>query len=111
MVARPLRKLYPLQRMTRRRHRTWMVSMTLATLAMAVWGLTVLMMRYFPDSTPSFGAVFALACLFAVPGFLLGLFTVRARFAWLMFAMVPLFANGMALFLPWVVHRLRDSGV
>ena len=89
-MARPLRALYPIERMTRRRHRTWMWSMTLATLAMGVWGLTVVMLRVAPDKTPAFGVVFAAACLFALPGFFLGLLTVRAKRAWLMLAMVPL---------------------
>jgi hypothetical protein len=48
--------------------------------------------------------------LFAVPGFVLALFTLRARLAWLMFAIVPVLANGMLLFLPWVVMRLRQGG-
>lgn len=84
--------------------------MTLATCAMGVWGLTVLTLRYAPERAPSFAAVFLLAALFAVPGFLLGLLTVRAKRAWLMLALVPLFANGMLIVLPWVVHRLRDAG-
>lgn len=108
-MARPLRSLYPLERMTRRRHRTWMLSMTLATLAMGVWGLTVVMLRIAPGHTPAFGVVFALACLFAVPGFLLGVLTIRAKASWLILAMVPLSANGMLIVLPWIVHRLRDG--
>lgn len=84
--------------------------MTLATCAMGVWGLTVVMMRLAPDETPSFAVVFVLAALFAVPGFLLGVLTVRAKKAWLMLALVPLCANGMALVLPYLVHRLRDGG-
>ncbi len=83
--------------------------MTLATGAMAVWGVTVVMMRFAPGSSPGFGVVFVLACLFAVPGFFMGLLTVRAKRAWLMLALVPLLANGMLIVLPWVVHRLREG--
>jgi hypothetical protein len=92
--------------MTRRRHRTWMWSMTLATLAMAVWGATVVALEYVPERVPSFGVVFAAACLFALPGFLLGLLTLRARRGWFLLALVPLFANGMLVALPWLVHHL-----
>jgi len=110
-MARPLRKLYPLQRMTRRRHRTWMVSMTLATGALGVWALTVVMLRVAPELVPSFGVVFATACLFAVPGLLLGLYTIRSRLAWILFAMVPVFANGMLIVMPLLVRHLRQGAV
>jgi hypothetical protein len=50
--------------------------------------------------------VFAAACLFALPGFLLGLLTLRARRGWFLLALVPLFANGMLVALPWLVHHL-----
>jgi hypothetical protein len=93
--------------MTRRRHRTWMWSMTLATLAMAVWGVVAMGLEFVPERVPRFGIVFAAACLFAVPGLLLGLFTLRAKRAWLLLALVPLCANGMLIALPWFVHRLR----
>jgi len=109
-VARPLRKLYPLQLKTRQRHRTWMWSMTLATLGMAIWGIVMVALEYVPERVPHFRWVFAAAGLFAVPGFVLGLLTLRARRAWLLVALVPLLANGMLLVLPWVVHRLREAG-
>ncbi len=85
--------------------------MTLATFAMGVWGLTVVMMRLAPELVPSFAVVFVAASLFALPGFLLGVLTMRAKRSWLLLALVPLFANGMLIVLPWVVHRLKDSGM
>ncbi len=109
-MARPLRRLYPLQRMTRRRHRTWMVSMTLGTGAIAVWGIAVVGLRIEPSWVPDFWVVFALASLFAVPGLLLGLWTIRSKFAWLMFALVPVCLNGMLIVMPLLVRRLRDTG-
>ena len=83
--------------------------MTLATGAMGVWGLTVVMLKLAPQWVPDFWVVFAVASLLAVPGLVLGLFTIRSRFAWLMFALVPVFANGMLIALPLVVRRLRDT--
>jgi ABC-type enterochelin transport system permease subunit len=87
-----------------------MVSMTLATMAMGVWGITVVWMKLDRGSAPSLKGTFLAASLFAGPGFVLALFTLRARLAWLMFAIVPVFANGMLLFLPWIVMRLRQGG-
>jgi hypothetical protein len=107
-VARPLRKLYDIPRHARRRHRTWVLSMTLATLAMAVWGLTLVWMRVSPQSAPRFEIAFLAAGFFAVPGVILALLTVRAKLAWLLFACVPLFANASMLVLPWIARWLRD---
>ena len=81
--------------------------MTLATLAMGVWGATVVALEYTPERVPDFWIVFATASLFALPGFLLGLLTLRARRSWMLLALVPLSANGMLLVLPWLVHHLR----
>ena len=108
-MARPLRKLYPVERIARRRHRTWMVSMTLATLAMGVWGVTVVLMKVAPQAAPGLGTAFLISLLFAVPGLILACLTVRARKAWLMFAGVPILANGMLVVLPWIVMRLREG--
>ena len=86
-----------------------MWSMTLATLAGAVWGATVVAMELAPERVPGFWLVFAVAGLFSVPGFALGLLTLRAKRAWLLLAMVPLCANGMLIVLPWVVHGMRQG--
>ena len=85
-----------------------MWSMTLATFAMGVWGATVVMMRIAPERTPSFAVVFVLAGLFAVPGFLLGVLTLRAKRSWLMVALVPLFANGSLFLMPWLASGLLE---
>ena len=85
-----------------------MMSMTLATLALGVWAIAVVFVRVAPSHAPSFTLVFLAASLFAVPGFVLGLLTVRAKLSWLLFASVPLFANLMLLVLPWLAHKLRN---
>jgi hypothetical protein len=92
---------------SRRRHRTWMLAMTLATAGAGVWGTTLLWMRLAPASAPSFEATFTLSSAFSVPGLLLALLSLRARLAWLLFALVPVFANGMLLVLPWLAMHLR----
>lgn len=105
-MARPLRKLYSVPAMARRRHRTWMLSMTLATLGAAVWGAALLWMRLEPDSAPSIRTTYLVSSAFTVPGSLLAFLTLRARTAWLLFALVPLTANGMMLVLPYLALRL-----
>jgi len=92
--------------MVRRRHRTWMVSMSLATGAMAVWGVTLVLLDFAPTWAPSFRLAMVLSGLFAVPGLALALLTLRAKRSWFLVAMVPVIANGMALVLPWVAHEL-----
>jgi hypothetical protein len=107
-VARPLRSLYP-PRVVRRRHRTWMVAMSLATAAMVVWGLTLLMLRFAPEYAPPGRWAFWASSLFAVPGLALGLLTIRAKRSWFLVALVPIWANAMLLVLPWLALHLRSG--
>lgn len=81
--------------------------MTLATFGAAVWGAALLWMRVDPASAPSLGATWMVSSAFTAPGFLLAFLTLRARTAWLLFASIPLLANGMMLVLPWVALKLR----
>jgi hypothetical protein len=108
-MARPLRKLHTVPAaLTRRRHRTWMLSMTFATLGAAVWGADLLWMRVEPESAPSLLTTYLISSAFTVPGALLAFLTLRARTAWLLFTLVPLAANGMMLVLPYVALKLRE---
>jgi hypothetical protein len=83
--------------------------MTLATLAMSAWCLAAVWMRVAPRSAPPFEVAFLVAGFFAVPGLILGLLTLRARRAWFLFACVPVFSNGIVLWLPWILRWLRDQ--
>lgn len=109
-MPRPLRKLYPVSTIVRRRHRTWMLAMTLATFGAGVWGTALAWTKLAPGSAPTFEQTFLVASAFAVPGFVLAFLTLRARLIWLVLAGVPLFANGMLIFLPWLVLRARNGG-
>ena len=109
-MARPLRKLYPVSRIVRRRHRTWMFAMTLATFGAGVWGGALLWTRVAPQSAPTLEQTFLISSAFAVPGFVLAFLTLRARLVWLLLAGVPLLANGMLLVLPWLALHLRRRG-
>ncbi len=81
--------------------------MTLATFGAAVWGAALLWIRIEPQSAPSLGATWMISAAFTAPGFLLAFLSLRARTAWLLFASIPLFANGMMLVLPWLALKLR----
>ncbi|MBL8804336.1 MAG: hypothetical protein JNN27_20230 [Planctomycetes bacterium] len=106
-MPRPLRRLYAAPAAARRRHRTWMVAMTLATFGAAVWGAALVWRYVEPESAPGLGAVWMLASAFTAPGFLLAFLTLRAKTAWLLLAAIPLAANGMMLVLPYLALKLR----
>jgi hypothetical protein len=107
-VARPLRNLSRVPRITRRRHRTWMMSMTLATLGFSIWGATIVWMRLDRASAPSLETAYLASTCFSLPGWILGLLTVRAKRSWLLFALVPIAFNTMLLALPWFLIWLRE---
>ena len=91
----------------RRRHRTWMQSMTLAALGWGVWWVGLFLARFWPEISPSFlsgrALITALSVLCALPGLVLALLTVRARRSWLPFSLVAIFANLSLLLLPWLL--------
>jgi hypothetical protein len=106
-VARPVRKLWRIRTVVRRRHRTWMVSMTLASLGWGVWWLTAFLMRFAPAHAPSVGSAVTVSCLFASVGFLIALATIRARLSWILITLIPLLANASLLVLPLAVRAIR----
>jgi hypothetical protein len=107
-VARPLRNLYRIPVVARRRHRTWVMSMTLATAGLAVWGLTILWMFFHRRTAPSLETAFLVSSLFSLPGWVLGLLTIRAKRSWFFFALVPIAFNTMLLVMPWLLIWLRE---
>ncbi len=77
----------------RRRHRTWIASMTLATAGWFVLWTTFFLRRFAPSIAPDWIVAWWIALLFALPGLGLAIFTVRARLIWVLLAAVPIFAN------------------
>jgi hypothetical protein len=106
-MARPVRKLWQMRTMVRRRHRTWMFSMCMASLGWAIWWTSLLLVRFAPSFAPDFRATCWIAGFFAFVGFLAALWCFRAKLAWILFMIVPVFANGSLLAVPWVVKSLR----
>ena len=104
-VARPVRNLWKIRTVVRRRHRTWMVSMSFATLGWGSWWITAVLMKLAPSIAPDVRVTCWVASTFALVGFLAALWSIRARLAWLLFTLVPLFANGSLLLVPLVLPQ------
>ena len=83
--------------------------MTMATAGWAVWGLSLVLQRALQEELPPFWLVWSLGALFAAPGLLAALLTIRGSRGWLTLAMVPIIANGMLLLLPWLWLELPPS--
>jgi hypothetical protein len=107
-VARPLRNLQRMRTVVRRRHRTWMFSMCMATLGWLPWWTTLFLRRYFPELAPGWGATAWIATPFAVLGFVSAIWCFRAKLAWILFTLVPLFANASLLLMPEFVETVRE---
>jgi predicted membrane metal-binding protein len=112
-MARPLRPQWRVRTLVRRRHRTWMTSMILATCGWGLWWSVLALRRFLPAWYPGLLPVYLVTCAIAAVGLFLAVFTVRARLIWVLLAGVPILANGALLALPLVVDdqmlRLLDQ--
>lgn len=84
-----------------------MLSMTFASLGWGAWWMLVFLTRVAPEHAPSSRVVQWIGVAFAVPGFLVALWTIRAKLAWIVVTLVPLAANGSLLAMPLVMKTLR----
>src|SRR5262245_25036512 len=107
-MARPARTLWITRAYARRRHRSWHLAMMLATLGWGTWWCVLLLHRLAPERELSLALPAALSSVAAVLGLLVALLTLRARRSWILFALVPLFANGSLLFVPWLAEAWRN---
>jgi hypothetical protein len=108
-MARPLRRLYPIRGFERRRHRSWILSMTFATAALGVLAFCAVLRRFGAHDVPPLGLAAAVSSLFSVPGLFFGVMTLRGKPAWLAYAGVPIVANAVLLALPWVLWHIRGD--
>ncbi len=104
-VARPQRPQEIVRIRVRRRHRTWMYAMILATIGWGAWWFSLFARRFFPGLFPGFAVTYWVACVPAAAGLLLAIFTIRARKIWILLAAVPICSNLSLLALPWVLDR------
>lgn len=109
-MTRPGRRFEGLGQEVRRRHRTWMASMTFATIGWAVIWLTLCFVRWAPEWAPSAAVAFNLGAAFGLVGLGLGVFTLRAKLAWILITAAPIFANASLLSLRVVVPDLFEHG-
>lgn len=84
-----------------------MVSMSLASLGWGCWWVFAFLTHFAPGWAPSVGVVSWVSCGFAAIGLLAAIWTVRAKLAWLLLALIPLGANGSLLMMPVVMKTLR----
>ena len=107
-MARPLRKLAEMRSViVRRRHRTWMLSMCLASLGWGAWWIAILLLRFAPEHAPALRTTALVGGAFALPGLLVAVWTIRAKAAWILITLVPLLANLSLLALPVLIKTLR----
>jgi len=106
-MARPLRGQWQIRTIVRRRHRTWVAAMVMATFGWGAWWITALLYKFAPGSQPSLLTTYVVASVFALAGFGLALFSIRARLIWILLAGVPLFANGSLLMMPLLLDGAR----
>lgn len=84
--------------------------MTLATLGWAVIWIALCLGRWAPEWAPTAEVSFNVASMFAIAGLGLGIFTLRAKLAWILITAAPIFANVSLLSLRFVVPELLNLG-
>jgi hypothetical protein len=108
-MPRPARTLWVTRAYARRRHRSWHLAMVLATAGWGTWWCLLFVHQLAPAFRVPLVLPATLSTLAAVPGLLIAILTLRARRTWILFALVPLFANASLLFVPWLVAGWRGQ--
>jgi hypothetical protein len=80
--------------------------MILATLGWSTWWCVLLLHRFAPRFELPLAVPGAISTAAALLGLAIALLTLRARRAWILFALVPLFANASLLAVPWFARDL-----
>lgn len=82
--------------------------MTLATVGWAVIWVSLCLARWAPGWAPAPGLSFGVASVVALFGLGFGIFTLRAKAAWILITVAPIFANVSLLSLEYVVPDLLE---
>jgi hypothetical protein len=80
--------------------------MILATLGWGTWWIILFLHRYAPDVEVPLLVPSVVSSILAGTGLLVAVLTLRARRAWILFALAPLFANASLLLVPWLAGEL-----
>ena len=87
-----------------------MASMSLATLGWGAWWLALIGVKIAPGSADVLALVATVVSgLFALLGLLIAAATLRARRTWILFVLLPLFANASLLAMPWLASVLMPT--
>ncbi len=85
--------------------------MSLATLGWGAWWCALFVHHFAPGFEFPLALPAAISTAAALIGLVVAILTLRARRAWILFALVPLFANGSLLFVPWLAQEfVRPAG-
>lgn len=107
-MPRPARQIRVNRIYARTRHRSWMLSMTCASLGWGTWWI-LLLVKKLSGHAPGLLLPSVLSILFAALGLGVALLTLRARRSWLLFALIPLLANASLLAMPWLAAELTSK--
>lgn len=81
--------------------------MTLASLGWGCWWLAVALAKFAPDLAPGITVTQVMADVFAIAGLLCGLFTLRAKLAWILITGIPICANLALIVFPFMLPKLE----
>lgn len=107
-MPRPARQIWVTRTYARRRHRSWMLSMTLASLGWGTWWI-LLFVKKLAGVSPGLLVPSVFSTVFAIMGLGIALLTLRARRSWLLFSLIPLLANASLLAMPWLAVELTSD--
>jgi hypothetical protein len=79
--------------------------MVLATFGWGTWWFVLLVHHLAPERAIPLVLPGSVSSALAVLGLGVAVLTLRARRSWILFALVPLFANGSLLLVPWLVSE------
>ena len=107
-MPRPARQIWVTRTYARTRHRSWMLSMTFASLGWGTWWI-LLFVKKLAGVSPGLLIPSIISTVFAIAGLLVAVVTIRARRAWLLFVTIPVLANASLLFLPWLAAEVTSK--
>jgi len=108
-MARPLRNLWRDRVQVRRRHRTWVQAMVIASFGWGVWWVLFLWWSVAPESAPSITVGRWLTLPFATLGIVLSVWGFRAKSSWLLLLAVPLLASVALALAPLVFEGVARA--
>lgn len=106
-MPRPARQIWVTRSYARTRHRSWMLSMTFASLGWGTWWV-LLFVKKLAGVSPGLLIPSIFSTVFAILGLAVAVATLRAKRSWLLFVAIPVLANASLLFLPWLAAEVSD---